>query len=319
MITSNKSLSLLVVFLFLPISLIMSQEIIKCNLLLDSKSWVGEGAIWDYKNDRLLWIDIEQQYLHVYYPADSTKNISIKTPAKIGTVVPFTKDTCIVALNDGIYSYSFSQNTFIKLSDIIIDTSLNRFNDGKCGPDSRLWVGTMHKSAQKPTGSLYCFDKKIKAKEVLTGITVSNGISWSPDGTKMYYIDSPTSKVVQYDYDSKSGKISNPKDIINIPLEYGTPDGSTIDENGNLWIAMWNGGNVGCWNPNTGKLIQVITVPAWNITSIAFGGKDLDTLYITSAKLWIPTGYDKKFPLSGGLFTCKPGVKGIQANYFKQK
>ncbi|MBK8806136.1 MAG: SMP-30/gluconolactonase/LRE family protein [Bacteroidales bacterium] len=115
-----------------------------------------------------------------------------------------------------------------------------------------------------------------------------------------------------------SGKISNPKDIIIIPKELGSPDGSTIDANGNLWIAMWNGGCVTCWNPNTGALLDKIEVPAWNITSVAFGGSQLDELYITSSRLWMPEGYDSKFIHAGSVFSCKPGVKGVKAMYFSK-
>jgi sugar lactone lactonase YvrE len=132
----------------------------------------------------------------------------------------------------------------------------------------------------------------------------------------MYYIDTPTKKVVEYKYNNETGDITNPRDAILIPDSLGSPDGSTLDSEGMLWIAMWGGSCVTRWNPTTGELLDKIDIPAKNVTSIAFGGKNLDVMYITSAKIYLDESDIEKYPLSGRLFTLKSKYKGIPCNYF---
>jgi sugar lactone lactonase YvrE len=151
---------------------------------------------------------------------------------------------------------------------------------------------------------------------MIENVSVSNGIAWSPDSAKMYYIDTPTHEVKEYDYNNVSGEISSPKVAIEISPDLGYPDGMTIDEEGNLWIALWGGSAVGCWNPKTGKLVRKIEVPAKNVTSCAFGDDDLGTLYITTARTGTTDEELKKYPNAGGVFKTVPGVKGVKANYF---
>ncbi len=132
----------------------------------------------------------------------------------------------------------------------------------------------------------------------------------------MYYIDTPTKKVVEYKYDNNSGKISNPRDAIIIPDSLGYPDGSTLDSEGMLWIAMWGGGCITRWDPVSGKLLTKINIPAKNITSIAFGGKNLDIMYVTSSQQGMSESDQKKYPLAGRLFKLKSGITGIPCSYF---
>lgn len=145
-------------------------------------------------------------------------------------------------------------------------------------------------------------------KKMIDDVTISNGIVWSQDKTRMYYIDTPTQKVMAYDYDNETGKISNPEVAVNIPDGLGYPDGSTMDSEGMLWIAMWGGQAVTRWNPETGKLLERITIPALNVTSCAFGGRNLETLFITTARAGMSEEQISRFPESGGLFKIKPGV-----------
>ena len=153
---------------------------------------------------------------------------------------------------------------------------------------------------------------------MLDSVTISNGVAWSPDGTKMYYQDTPTRCVSQFDFNEEKGEISNRKEVIQLPEELGTPDGNTIDEEGMLWVANWGAACVTRWNPNTGELLQKIDVPALNVSAVAFGGEHLDELYITTAALWMPEGEEKNYPDAGKLFVVKPGVRGIKCNYFKK-
>lgn len=285
------------------------------QLVVDTKSMLGEGALWDYKNKRFLWIDIEGKKLHVFIPSNS-QNKSYSMPSQVGTVVPIDKHRVLLALEDGIYSFNLIDSSLnIKATPEPGKTD-NRFNDGKCDPSGRLWVGTMSLVNKRKAGALHCIDHNYSTIKKIDSVSISNGIVWSLDKTKMYYIDTPTQHVVEYNYDNESGDISDPKIIIEIPDFMGYPDGSTIDCGGNLWIALWGGSAVTCWDTTTGKLIQKIDIPAKNVTSCAFGGKKLDELYVTTAAIGMTKEEEKQYPYAGSLFKIKPGVTGVKAYYF---
>jgi sugar lactone lactonase YvrE len=239
------------------------------------------------------------------------------TGQMIGTVVPTESGKVIVALKNGIYSLDPKTGTKKLIVNPEADLPDNRFNDGKCDPAGRFWVGTMSISGKKEAGSLYRLDSDSTIHKMIEYVSISNGIVWSPDATKMYYIDTPTQKVMAYDYNNETGEISNPKVAVEVADEMGSPDGMTIDADGNIWVALWGGSAVGCWNPETGKLIRKIKVPAKNVTSCAFGDDDLGTLYITSARRATNEEELQKYPHAGGVFKTKPGVKGMKAFYFK--
>lgn len=284
--------------------------------VLPIKAKLGEGAIWDYKNNRLLWVDIEGHMLYVYEPEQNI-NKGIDVGQRIGTVVPYTTDEVIVALEDGIYTLSLATGDKVKVADPEAHISTNRFNDGKCDPAGRFWIGSMVMKGPRDNAALYMIDFDFGIHKMEGGITTSNGIVWSSDKTKMYYIDTPTRKVVEYLYDNENGDITYSRDAIVIPDSLGHPDGSTIDAEGKIWIGMWGGGSVTRWDPESGELLDRISIPAKNVTSCAFGGKDLDILYITTASIGMKEEEKEVYPDAGGLFYCKPVVKGIKANYFR--
>lgn len=277
---------------------------------------LGEGSIWDYKNSVLYWIDIEGMKLHKFNPEKDT-NTSYELGKRVGTVVPETNNSVIVALKDGLYRRYFSSDS---LEFIARPTSLKeeeRFNDGKCDPAGRLWVGTMRIQGRVGDSYLYKYEPATGFSEMIDSVSISNGIVWSPDHSRMYYIDTPTGKVMKYDFDNISGHISNPEIAVYIEDSLGHPDGMTIDEEGKLWIGMWGGGAVCRFDPVSGHLLNKIEVPAFNVTSCAFGGENLDVLYITTASTGMNDVQKEMYPNAGGLFRVKPGVKGLKAFYFK--
>lgn len=283
--------------------------------VLDIVADLGEGAFWDHKNYRLLWVDIEKGILNLFYPS-TEKNISFELGKRIGTVVPIDTGGMVLALQDGIYTFVPESNSLVKKFDPEEHKPHNRFNDGKCDPTGRFWAGTMEQDGKNGEGALYRIDKDFSYRKMIDKVSVSNGIIWSLDHTKMYYIDTPTLTVAAYDYDINSGDIRNAKVAIEIPEEMGQPDGCTIDEEGMLWIAMWGGACVTRWNPLSGKLLLKISVSALNVTSCAFGGENLDTLFITSASIEMNEQQQEKYPDSGKLFKVKPGIKGVKGDYF---
>lgn len=288
------------------------------EIVLDTIAGIGEGAIWDYKYNRLLWIDIPQMCLHIYTP-DNGKNRTIQLDQMIGTVVPYTEDTVVVALEKGIYKLNIDtqEKQFIVNPEQEIEG--NRFNDGKCDANGRLWVGTMSKSLEKGKGTLYRLGGNYECISMFDCVTISNGVTWSLDNSKMYYQDSPRRNVLAFDFDLFTGEISTPKEIIQIPDSLGDADGNTLDAEGMLWVANWGTACVTRWNPKTGEMLAKYDLPALNITSVAFGGKDLDELYVTSAQYYMPEGKDPEYPDAGKLFKIKPGVKGVKCNYFGNK
>lgn len=279
------------------------------------ESQLGEGAVWNYKTQELYWVDIEGKALHIYNPKTKV-NKTFPTPSRIGTVVPYTLTEAVVALEDGIYKLHLETGELSLVSDVEAQQTENRFNDGKCDPLGNLWVGSMHLEQTKPHASLYKIDEKGVAAKMVDSVTISNGIVWTSDAKTMYYIDTPTSKIMGYDFDINTGTISNERVAVEVSLEDGFPDGMTIDSEDMLWVGLWNGNAVARYNPNTGELIRKIEVPAHNVTSCAFGGENLDILFITTASVDMTPEEQKALPLSGSVFKVIPGVKGVKASFF---
>ena len=279
------------------------------------KARLGEGAFWNHKTQELYWVDIEDQLLNIYNP-QTKKNRSLPTPSKIGTVVPRNTNETIVALQDGIYTMNLKSGDVVLLSDIESGLTENRFNDGKCDPSGRLWVGSMALKMQSYRASLYMVDTTGNAQLKLDKVTISNGIAWSSDQKTMYYIDTPTGMIRAFDFDNEIGDISNERVVVKVPNSMGFPDGMTIDSEDMLWVGMWNGNAVIRCNPKTGKIISKIEVPAHNVTSCAFGGKNLDTLYITTASIDMTKEEKAAYPLAGSLFKADPEVVGIKSVFF---
>lgn len=293
----------------------VSEKQLVCQVAVDSVTQVGEGPIWDYKYQRLLWIDT-QGSLFIYTPKDG-KNREIKLDRMIGTVIPYKEDTVLVGLQDGVFEMALSSGKLKFIADPEGREAGNRYNDGKCDEMGRLWIGTMDKDCTPEKANFFVVNPDGSGEKVLERVTISNGVAWSPDGSKMYYQDTPTRNITAFDFD-KNGSISNRQEIIHLPDTLGTPDGNTIDEEGMLWVANWDAACVTRWNPKTGELLQRIEVPALNVTALAFGGENLDELYITTASLYMPEDKAPNYPQAGKLFVVKPGVKGLKCNYWKQ-
>ncbi len=308
--------NLLMVAFSLFLTCCTTSKIDVAELVIDSKSDLGEGPVWNHKTGELIWVNITGKILNFYNP-ELKNNKEMLTGQMIGTVVPAESGKVMVALENGFYQFDPETGSKIFIADPEEDIPGNRFNDGKCDPAGRFWAGTMSKEGKQRAGALYRLDADGSVHTMIENVTTSNGIVWSSDHTKMYYIDTPTQKVMQWDFNNETGDISNPKTAVEIPSEMGYPDGMAIDEKGNLWVALWGGSAVGCWNPATGELMRTIVVPAKNVTSCAFGDKELGTLYITTARTGTDAEVLEKFPNAGGVFKIRPGVKGVETFFFK--
>ena len=286
----------------------------KAELLFDAKALLGEGPIWDSRTQTLYWIDILNQRVY------AEGNVLAQLDDFIGCIAPRKSGGLILALS-GANSADERRFSFaslepgsarpIQLASPENEPATNRFNDGKCDPHGRFLAGTMDMGESDPTGSLYSFDGKSITK-LLSNVTISNGMAWSPDHKTFYYIDTPTRKVMAFDYDLETGAIANPRVAVEIPDQsLGWPDGMTSDTQGNLWIAMWGGAQVTKWDPRTGSLLERIPVPAKNVSSCVFGGKHLNELYLTSARKGLDDAALAQYPLTGGVFRIETNVEGM--------
>ncbi len=270
---------------------------------------LGEGPIW--YGDLLYWVDIDSCRVWISEP-EVDRHRMIQLDRKVGTVVPRESGGLVVALADGFAFLDPETEELLPIGDPEAGFA-TRFNDGKCDPAGRFWAGTMATDGTSCAGSLYVLDRDLQIHRRLSGVSCSNGICWSLDAETMYYIDTPTRQVAAFDYDLKTGTISRRRPVIAIDKANGSPDGMTMDANGNLWIALWGGWGVVCYDPRTGLLKERIEVPASRVTACAFGGEKLDQLFITTARVGLA---DDEEPEAGGLFVADVGVRGLPATTF---
>jgi len=261
----------------------------KAELLYDIKAMLGEGPVWDARTETLYSIDIVNKRIH------ANADVFLQADETIG---------CFSLRKKGDSSQLTLLSTFTD------EPANNRFNDGKCDPRGRFLAGTMDMGETDPNGSLYSLDGKSVTK-LFSNVTISNGLTWSPDHKTLYYIDTPTHEVKSFDYDFETGAIANMRVAVRLPQTLGYPDGMTSDTQGNLWIAMWAGAQVTKWNPNNGQLLEQIPVPAKNVSSCVFGGKNRNELYITSARIGLDEETLKQYPLTGGVFRLETNVEGM--------
>ncbi len=285
----------------------------KLELIVDAKAELGEGPCWDFNRHILYWVDINRHLVHIYDPKTSVDR-TIDLGQEVGCVVPRKAGGLLCGLKNGIGSLDTESGDCRILLDPESHLPGNRFNDGKCDPVGRFWAGTMTprvgKEKRNPQGSLYCLYPNLTIHTMVSGVTISNGLAWSPDRRLMYYIDTGLPVVCAFDYNEETADITNRRTVIEIDSSTGNPDGMTIDEEGMLWVAHFGGGRVTRWDPKVGRLIQTIEVPAPRVTSCAFGGYNLDELFITTARSGMTDDELKSFPEAGGLFQINPGVRG---------
>ena len=274
------------------------------EIILDAKATLGEGPAWDSKTQTLYWLDILEKRI---YAGDQ---LLAQLDDLIGCLAPRKNGNLILGKRASFVDFEPDSSQQTVLATLKESATTNRINDGKCDPAGRFIAGTMDMNETDPTGALYSFDGK-QVMQLFSGVTISNGLAWSPDHKTFYYIDTPTREVKAFDYDLATGQIANPRVAIHVPDSLGWPDGMTSDADCNLWIAMWGGAQVTRWNPKDGKLLEQIAVPALHTSSCVFGGKDMNELYVTSARKGMSEADLKKYPLSGGLFKVETKVIGM--------
>ena len=275
----------------------------------NTRAILGEGPVWH--DGKLLWVDIEGCKAFSHDPATGIDH-AIELPERIGCIWPSsTKGKLLCGLQSGLAFLDPATGELDPVADPESDLPRTRFNDGKCDPRGRFWAGTMDMEETAALGSLYMLDEQQNVTRQWQGVTVSNGLAWDPDGQTVYYIDSPTREVAAFDYDPATGAMSNRRIAIPIPEGEGFPDGMTIDTEGKLWIALWQGWGVVRYDPKTGERLSKIELPVEKVTSCTFGGPGCDELYITTARIHLDDRALASQPLAGALFKIDPGAKGL--------
>lgn len=284
---------------------------VKADLFLRAEAELAEGPLWI---DGALWfVDILGAYVaRVKVDGEGRPTATERFPVgdMVGALAPRRRGGLVLALKD---RFAFLDPRSGEITTLARPADLGknvRFNDGKCDPRGRFLAGTMGLKGEPCLGKLYSLSDDHSVRELLDAISVSNGLAWCRDGHTFYYIDTPTRRVRAFDYDVETGSLSNGRDLVAIPGRLGSPDGMTVDQDGNLWIAQWGGAGVGCWGHSTGELIEWVEVPARNVTSCTFGGPGLDRLFITTAKSRKTAETSTEEDEGGSIFVCRPGVRG---------
>ncbi len=285
------------------------------QMVLDATSVLGEGPVWLDDEKTILWVDILEKAIHLHTPHTGAHR-TIRTDQYVGAAVPAGEGRLLCAMHHGFYFLDLRSERMEPIADPEAELPGNRFNDGKCDAAGRFWAGTMPISGRSHSGALYCLERDCTVRKALTGVSVSNGLGWSPDDTQMYYIDTPTKQIVRFAYHLRTGEIKDCQVAVEFPEDAGVPDGMTVDSEGMIWVAHWGGSCVTRWDPVSGVQLERIDLPVSQVTSCCFGGERLDELYITSARAGLTEKQLAEQPLAGGLFRVQPGVAGKSANRF---
>lgn len=274
----------------------------KVDVVLNASARLGEGPVWDARTSTLRWVDIVAGQVHRFDPASGTDTY-FEVGETVGTVAVRAAGGLVLATKSGLETCLDNGGQRTRLHEVD-DLPGGRFNDGKADPWGRFWAGTMLDGTDG-AAALYRLDPDHSLHTVVPGVSVSNGLGWSPDGKTMYYVDTRTGGVDAFDHDPSSGAVTGRRRLIDI--DRGWPDGLTVDAEGCLWVALWEGWGVQRYAPD-GRLLATVEIPAQRVTSCAFGGS---ALYITTARIGVRdfTGQ----PSAGAVFACDPGVGGLPA------
>ncbi len=281
------------------------------------RATLGEGVCWSTREQALWWVDILEHRLyrdslatgaHDAWPFDETISAVAERQAGPGLAV---------TLRRGLALFDPRTRALTRLHEPERERAGNRFNDGKCDTRGRFWGGTMDFATAAASGALYCFDAAGKARRAIDlGWIVTNGPAWTQDGRTMFVNDTVRRRVVAYAFDPETGAIGASREWLRLGGADGHPDGMTTDAAGRIWIAHWGGACVTCHDPANAAELARIALPTAHITNVAFGGPDMTTLFITSARHELSDAQLAAQPLAGALFAVETDATGLPANLF---
>jgi sugar lactone lactonase YvrE len=272
---------------------------------------LGEGPYWVPEDDCLLWVDIPRSQLHrTYFPSGETATVEL---GAVSAAFPAVGGGILTAGGNQLALHlpaeRGAQWTTRPIAEVPAREGV-RFNDAAVDPAGRVWVGSMHTAETEPLGELHRLDPGGVLTTIVKGVTVSNGLGWSPDGARMYYADSPTRRIDVFDYDPATGEAFKRRVLTDLSAFDGVPDGLTVDADGCVWVAIWGGGVLRRFAPD-GTQDAVVPLPVSQPTSCAFGGPGMTDLYVTTASIGLSEAELKDQPLAGRLLRLRPGPVGL--------
>lgn len=294
----------------------MPPRVIQASLLVDARAALGEAPLWDAGAGALAWVDILAGTVFLT-SADGHPMGSFDIGRPVGAALPASGGGWLLADARGFTTLA-PNGLASALLEVLADRPDLRFNDAKCDPHGRAWAGTIAGDMAPGSGTLYRLDPGPTATPVLEGLTVSNGLGWSPDGRTMWFADSADRFVRGFDYDPDDGRLGARRHAVELQATAGKADGLCVDDEGGIWVGIWGGGAVHRYTP-AGRLDTVVEVPAAHVTSCAFGGEGGTTLFITSARAGRSPEDLARQPHAGGLFVVKPGVTGPAATPWRPR
>ena len=284
-------------------------------------SLLGESPFWHPDEAALYWCDIAGRQLHRWHPG-SAQHTAWCFDTEPGCVAPLPGGQLLLAMRDGLFKFDPGSGQRQRLSAPPYDPKTERFNDGKADPQGRLWVGTIFEPRTSPLAALYRWDG-ISLTRVAGDVTVSNGLAFSPDGHTLYWADTPSHRVMAHGFNPVDGTLLQPQVLIqfaakqadqDLSLYGGRPDGAAVDAEGAYWCAMFEGQRLLRIAPD-GRVLQELKLPVRCPTMPCFGGPDLRTLYVTTAREKRPATELAAQPLAGCVLHTHVGVPGLPVNF----
>lgn len=294
---------------------------VKVECAVNRSALIGEGPIWEESEQTLLFVDILGKTIH-RWSLTTNQTTSLQTDDQVGFAVPAAGGGYVAGVGRSFSAVDWSTGTVTSLATVDEDKPQNRLNDGKVDPAGRLFAGTMgfeEKPAQvqRKQGSLFSLDSQLQVHKHFDQVDISNGLDWSLDGRLFFYVDSLKKTVDVFDYNLVTGLMSNRRVVYELQQDEGLPDGLTLDSDGRLWVACYNGGRVITIDPQTGVRLQTVSLPVTKTTSCCFGGPHYSDLYVTSASLGLSQSERSEQPLAGATFRVSGlGAKGRPSTLF---
>jgi len=288
---------------------------VNVEVVVPCKNQLGEGPLWDVREQMIYWVDGKSSEIWRHDPATGETR-TWNTPEDPGSfALRENGKGLVVAMWNGFRFFDLETGETTVIEDLEQDLPTSRFNDGRCDRQGRFWVGSMDDKHTDPIGSLYRLDADLGHEVQERGVICSNSTCFSPDGETMYYADTYINTIWAYDLDTASGQLSNRRVFADTTDMKGVPDGSIVDAEGYLWNAMWDGWSVVRFAPD-GTVDRIVEVPVQRPTCPMFGGKGLDQLYVTSARIGLEPDDLVNQPDAGALLMLDPGVKGVAETRF---
>lgn len=277
--------------------------------VLPARALLGEGPLWDPVDGVLYWVDIKGRAVHRFEPS-SGRDTQWPTPEEVSSLALRAAGGLVLALRSGFHFLDLATGVVEPIALPEPERRENRFNDGKPDRRGRFWAGSMHDPETAPTGALYRLDPDGTCHRMIDGLVCSNALCWSPDGLTMYHADTIRRIVWAWDSDPERGEIANRRVFAELTGDEGAPDGATVDAEGFVWLAHWNGWRLTRRDP-AGRTERVVRLPVARATCPAFGGPGLDVLYVTTATIGLSPAALAAQPWAGGLLALEPGVRGL--------